>query len=167
MQEEVYRWIRADKVWDWWIYETADGNEANNKDFEFWDSALILVHGNYPLFAHAKDYEALYLDKCIFYPAGHENSGAVWRIRHDYLCLILCDIVSQSYWTLKTMKYRYRCWSKGTSEKYSITGKVTGILCEDTVFNNDTSEDKLLRSERMVRFQWGCYLATACRTFII
>ena len=85
-----------------------------------------------------------------------ENSGAVRRIRHDCLCPALCVIMAQNCRALKTKKFHFGNWSKGMSEKYSITGKVTGILREDTVSDNETSGDKLLWFERMVWYQWGC-----------
>lgn len=36
---------------------------------------------------------------------------------------------------------------------------------DDAVSDNDTSGYKLVRSEKMVRFQCGCFLAAACRIY--
>ena len=36
-----------------------------------------------------------------------ENSGAMRRIRHDCLCLALCDIMAQSCRALKTKKFHF------------------------------------------------------------
>ena len=47
-------------------------------------------------------------------------------------------------------------WSKGTSDKYLTVIRKWDFCGEDTVSDNDTS-GKAARSEKMVKYQWGCY----------
>ena len=87
-------------------------------------------------------------------------------MRQDCLYPSLYDIVSQSdgYETRRNMILDIEGKARAIRSWLQAEGQE---LCgDDAVSDNDTSGYKLVRSEKMVRFQCSCFLAAACRILI-
>ncbi len=86
-------------------------------------------------------------------------------MRHDCLCPSLYDIVSQGdgYETRRNIVLDIE--GKARAIKIWLQAERQELCGDDAVSDNDTSGYKLVRSEKMVRFQCGCFLAAVCRIF--